>query len=127
MLQNFIENGGSAPFAEPKQKRSAKTGSHELEMLVGTVFNEVCQLLEDHEIRVDMPEEVGKAADKLSLLKGFVEQLITFTGEQKENVNSSGIITCKDCQNYEASLQKLEGEVRQHIRVSSKICSWSSS
>lgn len=32
-------------------------------------------------------------------------------------MDESNIITCVDCQNYENNLQKLENEVRQHIRV----------
>ena len=38
--------------------------------------------------------------------------------EKKGDVSNSNIISCPDCQTYEASLQKLENDVRQHIRVS---------
>lgn len=58
-----------------------------------------------------------KITDKANLLKYIIEHLVDNQEGSKERVDRSGIITCDDCKNYEASLQKLEGEVRQHIRV----------
>lgn len=50
------------------------------------------------------------------MLQNFIEDGGNMhMGEEK--INDSAIIECKDCQVYETNLQKLEGEVRQHIRV----------
>lgn len=45
MLQNFIENGNGSNPHEQRAKKPSKAGGHELELQVGTIFNEVCQLL----------------------------------------------------------------------------------
>jgi hypothetical protein len=45
MLQNFIENGNGSNPHDQKVKKPSKAGGHELELQVGTIFNEVCQLL----------------------------------------------------------------------------------
>lgn len=45
MLQNFIENGNGSNPHDQRAKKSSKIGGHELELHVGTIFNEVCQLL----------------------------------------------------------------------------------
>jgi hypothetical protein len=52
MLQNFIENG----VGDAKLKKGGKGGSHEVELMVGTVYNEVLQLLEEHQVQMSMPE-----------------------------------------------------------------------
>ena len=95
MLQNLIENGGGTA-GEHRSKKGGRGQSHELEMQVGTVFNE--------------------AGEKVGLLKGIVvsllkrlckskESKLELEPEEKEETN---VIVCEDCQNYEASLQKLE-------------------
>ena len=56
MLQNFIENGNSANPHEHRMKKPSKAGGHEIELLVGTIFNEVCQLFEENNIKISVPE-----------------------------------------------------------------------
>jgi hypothetical protein len=82
-------------------------------MQVGTVFNEVCQMLEESGVGVMLPEEVGKAGEKLGLLKEIVGSLLerlsaSKEGKEKREEAETDAIACEDCQNYEASLQKLE-------------------
>ena len=45
MLQNFIENGNGSNSHDQRVKKPSKASGHELELQVGTIFNEVCQLL----------------------------------------------------------------------------------
>ena len=79
MLQGLIENGNSGPMGEPKLGRQGKWGGHELELMVGTVYNESCQLLEDHNIMLALPPEPAKLTDKLTILKEIIQQLIQRT------------------------------------------------
>jgi hypothetical protein len=52
MLQNYIESGSGFNFQEPKGKKSSKGGQQELELQIGIVYNEVCQLLEENNVRI---------------------------------------------------------------------------
>lgn len=47
---------------------------------MGTIYNEVCQIFEDNNIRISVPEEVTRITDKANLLKSFIEQLVTLQG-----------------------------------------------
>lgn len=109
MLQNYIENGNTFNFAEQKPKKSSRTATQELELQVATVFNEVCQLLEEHNINLHLPEDITKTTDKVYLFKNIVEELIQSKPppSKEVNANESNIITCLECQTYETNLQKL--------------------
>jgi hypothetical protein len=50
MLQNYIESGNNFNFGDSKPKKNQKPGAQELEFQIGTVFNEICQILEDNNI-----------------------------------------------------------------------------
>ena len=47
-------------MGEPKLGKKSKWGGQELELMVGTVYNESCQLLEDHNIMLALPPEPAK-------------------------------------------------------------------
>ena len=65
-------------------------------------------MLEDSNIVLELPEDTAKTADRINSFKDIVEQLIDKTAASKTpSNNESNIITCADCQNYEANLQKL--------------------
>jgi len=53
-----------------------------------------------------MTEDTSKSIDKISMFKRIVEQLIDRINPSSA-VNESNLISCPDCQTYEASLQKL--------------------
>ena len=77
-----------------------------------------------------MPAEVPTAIERVNLIKSVLAYLLEernnsekqagrYEQEPKraEEGENSCIFDCKDCENYEKNLQKLEGEVRNHIRV----------
>lgn len=74
-------------------------------------------MFDEYSLRMPFDIEGLKTIDKIHGFKLVVQQLLERTSEKKEMNNDSNIITCPDCQTYEASLQKLENDVRQHIRV----------
>ncbi len=76
MLQNYIESGNNFNFGDSKPKKNQKPGAQELEFQIGTVFNEICQILEDNNIFFELPEESTKTSDRINLFKDIVEQLI---------------------------------------------------
>ena len=53
-----------------------------------------------------MTEDTTKSTDKIGMFKKIVEQLIDRL-EPSNAANESNLISCPDCQTYEASLQKL--------------------
>ena len=64
-------------------------------------------MLEDNNIRMSIDREGLKTVDKIHNFKSIVEQLLDKVCDKKEDVSNSNIISCADCQVYEASLQKL--------------------
>ena len=93
MLQNFIENGNGFSFGgEGKNKKSSRGNSHELELQIGIVYNEVGQMLEEAGVRYH--EEATKTSDKVTALKSIVEMLLSKMGGTKERANESNIISC---------------------------------
>ena len=76
MLQNFIESGSALNFSEPKGKKNSRAGQQDLELQIGITFNEICQLLEEKQVRLPMTEDTAKSTDKVSMFKKIVEQLI---------------------------------------------------
>ena len=65
-------------------------------------------MLEENNIRMSIDREGLKTVDKIHNFKSIVEQLLDKIGDKKEDVSNSNVISCPDCQVYEASLQKLE-------------------
>lgn len=51
-------------------------------------------------------------------MKSIVEYLLENNVQSAEpKLDENGEVLCENCKNYEASLQKLENDVRSHIRV----------
>jgi hypothetical protein len=67
--------------------------------------------LEENNVPIKIPQNVTKVVDKITLIKNMFEFMVENREEggnvAQQDPNQSGMITCVDCQNYEANLQKL--------------------
>lgn len=56
--------------------------------------------------------------EKVDFVKKIIDFLFT---KHTIRVDGSLLIECEDCKNYEKHLQKLENDVRQHIRLEQQL------
>ena len=80
-------------------------------------------LIQRPDLNIEVPSDVPTAIERVNLIKSVIAYLLDASpvcessAPKNSNSDPDNIFSCGDCETYEKNLQKLEGEVRNHIRV----------